>query len=324
MILSKTPFRISFVGGGTDLPAFYRDEPGAVLSTSINKYMYISVNKKFDGNIKVSYSRVESVASVKEVQHPLVREALQYSGIQGGIEIASMADIPSSGTGLGSSSAYLVGLLNALYSYKKEPINNEKIASVACEIEINKCLEPIGKQDQYAVAYGGLNLIEFYPNEKVKVSPVLVERKLIMSLEEMMLVFFTGLSRSASEIISKQSKEANQPKNKILLRRMAQLAFLMRDELISGSIENIGLILSENWELKKQLNKNVSSPDIEYWYSLGMANGAIGGKILGAGGGGFLMFLAPIEMHENIIKALSNLRLIDVKFEFSGTSIILS
>lgn len=322
MIVSKTPLRMSFAGGGSDLPAFYRDEVGAVLSTSIDKYMYICANKKFDGRIRVSYSRTEDVENWQQVKHPLVRESLEMAGIEGGIEISSMADIPSKGSGLGSSSAYTVGLLNALYAYRNEFASKEKLASQACEIEINRCGEPIGKQDQYAAAYGGLNLMRFYPDESVLVDPIICKPLLLERMQDSILLFFTGRTRSASSVLIKQSKAMNESSQRILVRRMVQIAFEMKEHIESGAIECFGDLLDENWRLKTQLAHGISDPQIDDWYSAGMKNGALGGKLLGAGNGGFMMFYAPIEKHKQITLALSQLKPVKFRFDKSGTQII--
>ena len=207
MIISKTPLRMSWVGGGSDLSAFYKEELGAVLSTSIDRYVYIALNPKFDGRIRLNYSKTEEVDSVNQIEHPIFRETLLHMGINGGIEIASMADIPSKGSGLGSSSSFTVGLLNALNAYKNQFSSKEKLASEACTIEILKCGEPIGKQDQYAAAYGGMNLIRFHSNESVSVDPVLCSPQLMQKIEDYTLVFFTGRTRSASKLLAQQTKD---------------------------------------------------------------------------------------------------------------------
>jgi D-glycero-alpha-D-manno-heptose-7-phosphate kinase len=322
MIVSKTPLRMSFVGGGSDLPAFYREEEGAVLSTSIDKYMYICVNKKFDGRIRISYTRTEEVEKRQEVEHPLVREALGLVGIDGGIEIASMADIPSKGSGLGSSSTYTVGLLNALYAYRNKFASKEKLAAQACEIEIDRCGEPIGKQDQYAAAYGGLNLIRFHPDESVSVDPVICKQSLLQDLEDSTLIFFTGRTRSASAVLANQSEAMKANDRRLLMRRMVQLAFEMKDQLESGTLENLGDLLDENWRLKAQLTLGITDPQIDYWYATGMANGAMGGKLLGAGNGGFMMFYAPKERHAQITAGLSDLKTVKFRFDRAGAQIV--
>lgn len=322
MIISKTPLRMSFVGGGSDLKNFYREEVGAVISTSIDKYMYICINKKFDDRIRVSYTHTEDVERCEDVKHPLVREALQLVGIKGGIEIASMADIPSSGTGLGSSSAYTVGLLNALYAYTSRYVSKEKLAGQACEIEIDRCGEPIGKQDQYAAAYGGLNLIRFQPDESVIVEPIICERSTLQRIEDEILVFFTGRTRSASAILSEQSASMQSSKYRSLIRRMVELVFIMKESIESSSIDCLGELLDENWRLKSQLNSAISDSEIDGWYLKGVKAGAHGGKLLGAGNGGFLMFYAPVELHQQIIKALSDLRPVKFRFDNTGTQVV--
>jgi D-glycero-alpha-D-manno-heptose-7-phosphate kinase len=322
MIVSKTPLRMSFVGGGSDLPTFYREEMGAVLSTSIDKYMYICVNKKFDGRIRISYTRTEEVERREEVEHPLVREALDLVGIEGGIEITSMADIPSKGSGLGSSSTYTVGLLNALHAYRNQFASKEKLASQACEIEIDRCGEPIGKQDQYAAAYGGLNLIRFHPDDSVSVDPVICKPSLLKEMEESTLVFFTGRTRSASAVLSKQSAAMRAPDRRVLIRRMVQLAFEMKEQLESGTLEHLGNLLDENWRLKTQLTSGITDPQIDAWYASGIAHGALGGKLLGAGNGGFIMFYALKERHAQIRTALSDLEPVKFRFDRTGAQIV--
>jgi len=322
MIISKTPLRISFVGGGSDLPAYYRDEIGAVLSTSIDKYMYICVNKKFDGRIRLSYTRTEDVQAWHEIEHPIVREVLKLVDIDGGIEIASMADIPSKGSGLGSSSAYTVGLLNALYAYRNQFASKEKLARQACEIEIDRCGEPIGKQDQYAAAYGGLNLIRFYPDDSVSVDPVICKPSLLREMEDSTLVFFTGRTRSASAVLANQSTAMKASDRRALMRRMVELAFEMKEQLESGTLENLGDLLDENWRLKAQLTAGISDSQIDAWYATGMAKGALGGKLLGAGNGGFIMFHAPSERHADITTALSGLQPVKFRYDNSGAQIV--
>lgn len=322
MIVSKTPLRMSFVGGGSDLPAFFREETGAVLSTSIDKYMYICVNKKFDGRIRISYTRTEEVERREQVEHPLVREALDLVDISGGIEIASMADIPSKGSGLGSSSTYTVGLLNALYAYRNQFVSKEKLASQACEIEIDRCGEPIGKQDQYAAAYGGLNLIRFHPDDSVSVDPVICKPTLLQEMEDSTLVFFTGRTRSASAVLANQSAAMRTTDRRVLMRRMVQLAFEMKEQLESGTLEHFGNLLDENWRLKAQLTSGITDPQIDAWYDCGMAHGALGGKLLGAGNGGFMMFYAPKERHLQIKAALPDLEPVKFRFDRTGAQIV--
>jgi len=323
MIISKTPFRMSFSGGGSDLPSFYERSPGAVLSVTINKYVYITVNDKFDRNIRLSYSETENVATVEMIRHPIVREALKMLSIPGGMEITSIADIPSKGTGLGSSSSFTTGLLNALHVYKKEFASPEMLAREACEIEINIMEKPIGKQDQYAAAYGGLNLIQFHEDGSVSVDPIICLKETRKSLEKNILMFYTGVSRSAEIILGEQNQNIISDHKKYeILKNMVQLTHLLRKELQNNNLNAFGEILHENWLLKKELASGISNPSIDEWYETGRKYGALGGKILGAGGGGFLIFYAPQEKHEQIIRMLPQLRPIPFQFEYQGCKII--
>jgi D-glycero-alpha-D-manno-heptose-7-phosphate kinase len=322
MIVSKTPLRMSYVGGGSDLPSFYREEVGAVLSTSIDKYIYVAVNRKFDGKIRLSYSKTEEVDEVSEIAHPLVREALSMLSIPGGIEIASMADIPSRGSGLGSSSSFTVGLLNALYAFNNQYVSKEVLAKQSCEIEIDRCGESIGKQDQFAAAYGGLNLIRFHSDDSVSVDPVICKPETFKKIDESTLVFFTGRTRSASDVLKNQSEAMRLEQRRILMRRMVELAFELKKELELGDVENFGSILDENWRLKSQLTSGITDPQIDEWYYKGILAGATGGKLLGAGNGGFIMFYAPPERHENIKAALSGLKPIKFGFDRNGAQIV--
>jgi len=322
MIVSKAPLRMSYVGGGSDLPSFYSEEPGAVLSTSIDKYIYVAVNDKFDGRIRLSYSKTEDVSRVSEIEHPLVREALKMLSISGGIEIASMADIPSRGSGLGSSSSFTVALLNALYAFKNQYVSKEKLAKQSCEIEIDFCGEPIGKQDQYASAYGGLNLIRFNPDDSVYVDPVVCKPETIKRIEESTLVFYTGRTRSASSILKGQSAAMKLEQSRMLIRRMVELAFELKKELESGDVENFGSILDENWRLKSQLITGITDPEIDEWYNKGIRAGATGGKLLGAGNGGFIMFYASPESHNAIRSSLSDLKSIKFGLDRYGAQIV--
>ena len=322
MIVSKTPLRMSFAGGGSDLPSFYKNNTGAVLSTSINKYMYICVNKKFDGRIRLNYSKTEDVLSINEIEHPLVREALDIMDINAGIEIASMADIPSKGSGLGSSSSYTVGLLNALSAYKNNFISKEDLAKKACEIEIERCGEPIGKQDQYAAAYGGLNLIQFHSNNHVTVDPIICSSTTIHNLEKSILIFYTNQTRSASKVLKKQSEEMKNSKKREYMCRMVEIAFKMKTNLESGNLDDFGSLLDDNWRLKSLLTNDITNSVIDNWYAKALKNGALGGKLLGAGNGGFLMFFAPPSKHNNIKKALSELQCFNFGFDKDGSKII--
>ncbi|HMF74373.1 MAG TPA: hypothetical protein VK604_01805 [Bryobacteraceae bacterium] len=323
MIITQTPLRVSFAGGGSDLPSFYRKFGGAVVSTSINKYVYINVNRKFDGGIRVSYSKTEEVATVKEIEHRLVRAALTKLGFSGGLEITSIADIPSSGTGLGSSSAFTVGLLLALHAYQSTYISPSDLAAESCSVEIDYCGCQIGKQDQYASAHGGLNFIRFEPDDTVIVEPILCSGEDLRRLQSSLVSFYTGKTRAASSILAEQSEQAESNKGtQDLLIRMTRLAYDLRAELNRGNIEALGGILDEGWRLKREVHEKVSGPVIDNWYESAKRAGATGGKLLGAGGGGFLTFFAPPERHAAIETALG-LRRIDLSPERSGSRVLL-
>jgi len=323
MIISKTPLRMSFVGGGSDLPVFYRKYGGAVVSTAINKFVYVTVNQKFDERIRLSYSKTEDAKSAEKIKHPLVREALRMLGIKGGIEITSIADIPAKGTGLGSSSSFTVGLLNALHAFANRYAAAEKLAHESCTIEIERCGEPIGKQDQYAAAYGGFNLIEFNPDDSVSVEPIICKRETLRQLQENTLVFYTGITRSASALLKTQSATVASDKAKQkTMKRMVELAHELKAELQKNNLSAFGEIIHENWELKRSLTGGISSGVIDDWYERARKAGAIGGKLLGAGSGGFLMFYAPRDRHEAIFRELSDLRPVNFEFEPQGSKII--
>ncbi|WJF89584.1 GHMP kinase [Paraburkholderia bonniea] len=314
---------MSFVGGGSDLPAFYRKEGGAVLSTAIDKYVYVNVNKKFDSGIRIAYSKNEEVSSVRQIEHRLVRASMEYLNIDGGVEITTIADIPSKGTGLGSSSSFTVGLLHALNAYKGRYVSSEQLGADSCRIEIDICGEPIGRQDQYAAAYGGFNLMEFRPDDSVVVTPVICEPMTIKKLEQHILVFYTGITRSASALLKQQSEDITSDERKHqTLVKMVGLTYTLCDELQRNNIDAFGDILHENWMLKKSITTGISTSDIDGWYDAARAAGAKGGKILGAGAGGFLMLYAPPESHERIKHALPELSPVDVGFEPLGSRII--
>jgi D-glycero-alpha-D-manno-heptose-7-phosphate kinase len=323
MIVSRTPLRMSFVGGGSDLPDFYRVHGGAVLSAAIEKYVYVNVNRKFDDGIRVAYSKTEDVDHIDKVEHPIVRHAMKLMGVEGGIEIATIADIPSRGTGLGSSSSFAVGLLNALAAFKGEHINRETLGRQSSHIEIDLCGEPIGKQDQYAAAFGGMNLIEFKPDDRVVVSPIIMRPDLRETLTRRLIVFYTGITRSASAVLKTQSEAVSSSEAKRdTLRRMTALAYQLGDELRAGNLESFGDVLHENWMLKKSLTAAITTGQIDDWYDTALRHGATGGKIMGAGSGGFLLFYAPEEAHDAIRKALAPLREMKVTFDLLGSRIM--
>ena len=323
MIISKTPLRMSFVGGGTDLPAFYRKHGGAVVSTAIDKFIYVTVNKKFDDRIRVSYSRTEEAKSVDRIKHPLVREAMRLLKIRGGVEITSVADIPAKGTGLGSSSSFTIGLLNALHAFANRYASADQLAQEGCRIEIERCGEPIGRQDQYAAAFGGFNFIEFNPDDSVSVEPIICRRETLQQLQAEVIVFYTGITRSASRLLKAQQQALGAGKAKQnAMRRMVDLAHRLKIELQKNNLNAFGEIIHENWLLKRGLSRGVSNDDIDTWYARARKAGAVGGKLLGAGSGGFLMFYAPRDRHEAIARALNKLRPVVFRFEPQGSRII--
>jgi D-glycero-alpha-D-manno-heptose-7-phosphate kinase len=323
MIISRTPLRMSFVGGGSDLPVFYRKFGGAVVSTAINQFVYITVNKKFDEKIRVSYSKTEEARTVNRIKHPLVRETMKFLRAEGGLEITSVADIPGKGSGLGSSSSFTVGLLHALHAYAERYASAEQLAKEACEIEIVRCGEPIGKQDQYAAAFGGLNFIQFHEDDSVSVEPILCKRETLREIQEQTLVFYTGITRSASDVLKhQQSAMASEKKKQSVMRGMVKLAHQMKSELQRNRAGAFGEIIHEGWLQKKSLTSGISTDAIDGWYAKARKAGAVGGKLLGAGAGGFLLFIAPRERHEAIAAALGELRRMDFGFEPQGSRII--
>ena len=313
---------MSFVGGGSDLPSFYRQHGGAVLSTAIDKFVYVSINRKFDGGIRLAYSKTEEVQNLEEIEHELLRASFEMLGVRGGVEITTTADIPSRGTGLGSSSTFTVGLLNAMSAYLGRHVSAGELAERSCEVEIERCGQPIGKQDQYAAAFGGFNLIEFRQDDSVNVSPIIMRRDIQDLLERRIIVFYTGITRSASAILESQSAASATDQDKqAALKRMVELCYVMRDELAQGHVDSFGHILDENWSLKKTLANGITSSAIDDWYTRAMGAGALGGKLLGAGEGGFMMFYAPVERHEDIANAVG-LRQVRFGFEPLGSRIL--
>ena len=320
MIISRTPLRVSFAGGGTDIADYYHTGFGAVVSCAIKKYVYCTINKRFDDDIRVSYSKTEIVDSVDKLEHGIVRECLKKVGIRNGIEITTIADIPSRGTGLGSSSAIAVGLLNALYAFKGYRAPPKKLAEEACEIEIERLKEPIGKQDQYITAYGGMQHIRFNSDETVLLDPVVCPPKTKREIESHLILFYTGKTRKAGDILSKQ--KSNSKMNKSVLDKMRDQADQLFADLTSLQIHKLGEALKEGWELKKSLAQGISDAEINTMYDKALKAGAVGGKITGAGGGGFLILFVPPESHWSVRNALSGLRDIEFKIEPQGSKII--
>ena len=323
MIITRTPLRISFCGGGTDLRSYYQHETGAVVSSTINKYIYITVNRLtryFEHSLSLKYSQTELVNSVDEIRHPIIREALKRAGVTERVEIASMADIPS-GTGLGSSSAYAVSLLHALYTFKGESVSAKKLAEQACEIEIEILKDPIGKQDQFAAAYGGICHIRFNPDESVFVDPVVCSSSTKKTLQDNLLIFYTGLTRRAGDILEVQKAETL--KKMEVLNGMKNLCSDLMDVLRSPkSLGAFGEILHQGWLLKKSLVGEISNNSIDNYYDRARTAGAIGGKLLGAGGGGFLLFYVEPQNHSRVREAMSDLTELRFQFEPQGSKVI--
>lgn len=319
--MSRTPLRITFTGGGTDLQQYYsRGKNGAVISAAINKYIYVAVNKKFDDLIRVSYSVTEIVDHIDRIKHPSVREALRLLNIDGGIEIVSISDIPSRGTGLGSSSTFLVGLLNALHAYRGEHMSARELSEEAVKIERNILREPGGKQDQYIAATGGIQMLEFMPDESVQVNHVIMNESARSALESWILMFYTGKERSSTEIHRKQSAGIEEKISGY--DRMRELTYEALKAISDADMIRLGECLHENWNIKKSLSDGISDPWIDSLYSRAMEMGAVGGKIIGAGGGGFLMLLAPPETHPEIISDFRELRQEPFRFDYTGSKIV--
>ena len=324
VIISKTPLRVSFVGGGTDLPEFYEEHGGAVVSTAIDKWIHVIVAPRFEGDLRISYSRTETVPSAGDVEHELVREALRLTGLPRGLDLATLADVPSQGTGLGSSSAVTVGLLNALYAYQgvfRSPI---ALAEEACHIEIDVLGKPIGRQDQYASALGGFNFVEFLPRGGgVRVEPIVCPPRTLEQLHRSLLLFYTGRQRAASDVLGEQRDAIVQGSVTDTLLAMRDLAHELREALGAGDVDRIGALLDRNWELKRSLASGVSDPQVDGWYALAREAGASGGKLLGAGAGGFLLVMAAPDRQAAVRAALADMREVPFHFAARGTEITL-
>ncbi|MFH1115346.1 MAG: GHMP kinase [Pseudomonadota bacterium] len=323
MIITRTPFRISFCGGGTDLPAYYREQQGSVVSTTLNKYIYITVNKLsryFDHRILLKYSQTELVDSVEAIQHPIIREAMRITDVVDGVEITSMADIPA-GTGLGSSSAYAVGLLHALHTFKGEYVSAGQLAREACEIEIERLNDPIGKQDQYIAAYGGICRIRFNPDESVFVDPVICSYSTKKALQGNLLMFYTGITRRAGDILKVQKETTHL--NMEALTRMRDLCTEIMEVLKnSASLSRFGEVLHRAWTYKRDLVDSISNDSINAYYEKARNAGAIGGKLLGAGGGGFFLFYVEPQNQDRVRKALDDLQELPFLFEPQGSKVL--
>ena len=326
MIIARSPLRITLGGGGTDLPSYYREHGGYLLAAAIDKYVYVTVMRPFVPGIFLKYSQLEHVQAASEVQHPIIRETIRMLDFRTPqIEITTLADIPS-GTGLGSSGSFTTALIKALYAHRRRPILPHDLARLACEIEIDRLNEPVGKQDQYIAAYGGITCLRFNPDETVDAAPLAISFDTMADLEDNLLLFFTGFSRSASSILKDQKARSQSGDDEMIrnLHYVKDLAARSEAALVSGRVDEFGGLLHEHWEHKKRRSGGMSNADIDEWYDLGLKNGALGGKLVGAGGGGFLMFYA--EDRNRLRHAMSRAGLEEVRFrfDFEGTKILLS
>jgi D-glycero-alpha-D-manno-heptose-7-phosphate kinase len=322
MIITQTPLRVGLVGGGTDLPDYYREHGGRVLNAAIDKYVYVVVKQRFDDDIYVNYSTKEVVSRVEDLQHELVREALHMTGIRGGVEITTLADIPSAGSGLGSSSSVTVGLLHALFAYRGRQVTAEELADRACAIEIDRCRKPIGKQDQYAAAFGGISDIHFGPGDRVTVDQLGASSGLRRQVQDELLLFFTGTTRRADAILGEQRSNIADR-----LTQLAQLKDLAGDAvagLRAGDVDALGQALNKSWAAKRELASGVSNSEIDDAVDAALAAGATGAKVTGAGGGGFLLVVCPLERQRAVRERLAHMRELPIKIEPFGSRVILN
>ena len=312
MIISKTPLRISFVGGGTDNLVNQNFE-GNIVATSINKYVYLNFNKKFDDKIRFSYSRTENVNNAQNIKHEMLRETFKYFKITNSIEISSIADVPSYGSGLGSSSSFLVGLINCINFHKNLNLTKKKIAEIACRIEINILKKPIGMQDQYIAAYGGLNWINFKSKKKILISKIKINKRRIENFNENLCMIYTNQLRKSETVL----KNVKKKKNFNALKKLSSLALDFKYELEQGSLDNLG-----GWQIKKELSNNTTNDKLDGIYNMGLKYGAKGGKLLGAGGGGFMLFYIKKRLLKNFKIKFAKFKIINFKFTTEGTKII--
>jgi D-glycero-alpha-D-manno-heptose-7-phosphate kinase len=320
LIIVQTPLRISFFGGGTDFPAFFMQEGGCVLSSAIDKYIFITIKKRFDSKLRIGYTQTEMVDEVDQIHHELIRESLRITGIDRGIEITTMGDIPSEGSGLGSSSTVTVGALHAMYAYLGEMIHAERLAREACEIEIEMLKRPIGIQDQYIAAYGGLRFFEFLPNGQVTSEKINLSSDARRMLNNNFMLFFTGISRDSSSILREQVNNLNDRVSE--LREIKDMACEARCAIKAENFDTLGVLLHQSWGLKKRLAGTISNGRINEMYETARSAGAIGGKIAGAGGGGFLLLHVPIERQNRVRMALHGLQELPFRLEADGTKVI--
>lgn len=322
MIITQTPLRIGLLGGGTDLPGYYTEHGGRVLNCAIDKYVYVIVNQRFDDDIYVNYSKKEIVSRVEDLEHELVRESMRMTGVTGGVEITTLADIPSTGTGLGSSSAVTVGLLHALYAYQGRQVSAAELAERACAIEIEHCGKPIGKQDQYIAAFGGIRDLRFGPGEEVMADEIELPAGELRALQRSIMLFYTGITRSATPILAEQNANIKDRQSQLDLLR--DLAVFAADRLRGGDVDAIGTAMRESWEAKRKLAGGVSNARIDGAVSRALEAGATGAKLTGAGGGGFLLVMCPVARQHMVREALFDLREFPVKLDRLGSRVVLN
>ncbi len=324
MIITRSPSRISLGGGGTDLPSYYRQYGGFVISAAIDKYVYITLHDTFFEEAIIKYSQTERVRKTEEIRHPLIREALLLTGVPAeGLEIASMSDIPA-GTGLGSSGSFTTALLQALHMHKKTIVPKQELAEQACHIEIDLAHEPVGKQDQYIAAFGGITCFEFLPDDRVQVSPLRLSSEALANLEDNLLLFFTGYTRSASHILADQDQRTRSMEQSMIdnLHFVKELGYQSRSALEAGDLRQFAEIMHVHWEHKKRRSGGMSNSSIDEHYELARANGALGGKLIGAGGGGFLMFYTEDKTRLRRAMLAAGLREVRFRFDFQGTAVV--
>jgi D-glycero-alpha-D-manno-heptose-7-phosphate kinase len=326
MIITRSPLRITLGGGGTDLPSYYRNHGGFLVAAAIDKYVYVTAMRPFTPGIFLKYSRLEHIEQIEDVQHPIIREAIRIVGFRTPqIEITTLADIPA-GTGLGSSGSFTTALVKALYAHRRRLLHSHEVAEIACEIEIERLNEPVGKQDQYIAAYGGVTCFTFHPDERVEAEPLRASMETLFNLEDNLLLFFTGFSRTAGSILSDQKARTEGSDAEMLnnLHEVKELGVRSKQALERGDVGLFGEIMHAQWEQKKRRSSGMSNPTIDEWYELGLKSGATGGKLIGAGGGGFLMFYA--EDHRRLRKAMARAGLEEVRFrfDFEGTKVLFS
>jgi len=320
LIIIQTPLRISFFGGGTEFSSFFMEEGGCVLSSAIDKYIFVTIKERFDSKLRIGYTQTEIADQIDQIHHELIREALRLTGIKCGIEITTMGDIPSEGSGLGSSSTVVVGALHAMYAYLGEIVSAERLAREACTIEIEILKKPIGIQDQYIAAYGGLRYFEFLPGGEVKAERIKISAESQRVLNNNFLLFFTGVSRSSASILSEQTRNIKDRRGE--LREIKQMARQARHDLEQGSLESLGELMHQSWELKKRLAGTISNQRIDAMYETARRAGALGGKLTGAGGGGFLLLYVPYECQNEVRTVLSSLQELPFRLEADGTKVI--